>query len=199
MMQRCLGLTSAFVLIATSFFAGCSSAETPSTGTGGSTTGSGGATASGGASVAQGGSVTGSGGTTGTGTGGSTSTAGTCTNPPDNPDPACKSISSNMACSPTGTMCPDKLCGIADTGIRSCSCTDGLWKCVPCSFECSPFKNPPATVPACAGQTKGATCQASERGNVCSESATRICACWEDDEGALIWDCDSRPSSWPAP
>jgi hypothetical protein len=168
---------------------GTGTAGTGGTGTSTGGTGSAGTTSTGGTGTAG---DTGAGGTTAgtTGTGGGT--AGTGGN-----DPACKGISTGMACTPEGTNCPVLMCGLADSGSRSCNCAT-TWSCTSCDFTNSPFKDKPANITTCTG-TEADKIPCTELNAVCEGAAGgEVCACFTDDEGAQIWDCDKAPTSWAA-
>jgi hypothetical protein len=184
--------------------AGCSSANTPDdedatagkggTGalpSGGSTGTSGTSTTSAGTGNATAGetSSTGGSGTAGTGTG----TAGSGT--AGAPNAACKGIKSNMACTPEGTDCPGLACGLADSGKRSCKCAT-TWMCAACDFTGTQFEKKPTDLTKCTG-VEADKIKCTEMGKVCEGApGGEVCACWTDDEGSLIWDCDKPPTSW---
>jgi hypothetical protein len=108
-----------------------------------------------------------------------------------NTDPLCKSIKSNMACANEGIMCPDLACGLADTGRRTCNCATN-WSCTSCDFTNSPFATMPAMTTTCSAEADGVACTTS--GAVCTGAAnSEVCACYPDDEGSLVWDCDKPP------
>jgi len=200
MMKRST-LAGAFVLLAQLSVLGCASSPTGDEGTagtgatGGSSTGATGATG-GSSGSGTGGSASGSGGTgtAGTGTGDCAAT-GTWEAPPVAP-PECTGIKTNMACPTEGTHCEPLVCGLADSGRRTCDCTGLIWMCSACDFSNSPFKDRLDCTPQCTGaEVDKASC--TVQGAVC-DGATggEACACWPDDEGELIWDCDKPPSSW---
>jgi hypothetical protein len=142
--------------------------------------------------------------TPGTATGGTaagtagTATGGTGTGGTGVADPACKGIKTNMACMPEGTDCPALTCGLADTGTRACKCAT-TWMCSACDYSASPFKDKPADLAACSGiEADKVTCTEADKGKVCSSAGGEVCACWTDDEGSLIWDCDKPPTTWAA-
>ncbi|HVY29986.1 MAG TPA: hypothetical protein VHB79_25690 [Polyangiaceae bacterium] len=225
MIKVCAGIVSVgFVFL--SGAVGCSSASTPDDGSGGTTsaagtktntntagttvvpsggtgsaTGGTGSTTAGTASTTAGtdsgtaGTAATTGGTS-SGTGGTASTTGG-TGAGGN-SPACKGIKTGMACMPEGTDCPALTCGLADTGTRACKCMS-TWMCGSCDFSASPFKDKPADITKCTGvEADKVTC--TEKGKVCDGAAGgEVCACWTDDEGALIWDCDKPPTTWAAP
>jgi hypothetical protein len=198
--------------------AGCSSANTPDEGNGGTTgaptagtspgtagttvipnggTGTGTAgTGTGTAGTATGtaGTATGTAGTSAGGTGSGTAGTGTGTG---GANPACKGIKSNMACTPEGTECLNLACGLADSGVRSCKCATN-WTCAMCDFTNSPFATKPADITTCTNQADKLDCTGM-MGKVCEGAAGgEVCACAPDDEGSLIWDCDKPPSTWAA-
>lgn len=168
-----------------------------SSGTGG-TSSTAGTTATGGSSSTAGTPAGGTGsGTAGTAAGG-TGTAGTGAGTGGTGNLACKGIKTNMACAPEGTDCPNLACGLADSGVRSCKCAT-TWMCAACDYSASPFKDKPADLAACSGiEADKVTCTEAEKGKVCSSSGGEVCACWTDDEGSLIWDCDKPPTTWAA-
>ncbi len=195
---------------------GCSSADPPSPGVGGTTSASGTASAAGAAVIPTGGTgtagATGAAGTPaaagtsagGTGTAGTgagtagTGTAGTGTAGTGGgvDDPACKGIKTSMACTPEGTACPTLPCGLADSGSRSCNCAT-TWMCTACDYSASPFKDKPDPLAACSGiEADKVSCMEADKGKVCSSAGGEVCACWTNDKGALAWDCDKPPTSW---
>lgn len=200
MMKRST-LAGAFVLLAQLSVLGCASSPTGDEGTagtgatGGSATGATGGSSGSGTS-GTGGSTSGSGGTGTAGTGsGECAATGTWVAPPIAP-PECQGIKTGEACPTEGTHCEPLVCGLADTGRRTCDCTGLIWTCTPCDFAESPFKDRLACTPTCTGaEVDKAGC--TVQGAVC-DGATggEACACWPDDEGDLIWDCDKPPSSW---
>jgi hypothetical protein len=187
MIERRMGLLGALLVLAQAgTFWGCSSSSDSTPATGGSTS-------------------TSTGGSTTTGTGGTTSSTGGTTSSTGGGSAACamqtlptvaaecKGIKTMAACTTSGTTCADGLCGIADTGRRDCSC-NGTWTCELCNYDTSPFKCPPAGgLPACTTEADKAPCTTAC--SVC-DKGSEICACYWDDEGALIWDCDGKPSTW---
>ncbi len=197
------GIASVGVLVLGSISA-CSSADTPD-GSGGT------ASSSSGTSSAAGTTATPSGGTGNASAGSTSSTAGMTTTPTAGTastsggtgggvvDPACKGIKTGVACTAEGVDCQNLACGLADSGVRSCKC-QSTWMCASCDYSASPFKDKPATVPACAGiEADKVTCTEADKGKVCTSASGEICACWTDDEGSLIWDCDKAPTTWAAP
>lgn len=195
---------------------GCSSADPP-TGSGGTTSVGATSSTAGTGVVPTGGTPAGTAGTAaagtsaaGTGTGGSgtagsgtagTGTAGTGTGGTGGTgvaDPACKGIKTGVACTPEGTACPGLACGLADSGTRSCNCAT-TWMCLPCDYATSPFKDKPAEVPVCSGiEADNVPCTEADKQKVCSSAGGEVCACWTDNKGALIWDCDKPPTTWGA-
>jgi hypothetical protein len=226
MIKVCAGIASVgFVFL--SGAVGCSSANTPDDGSGGggtsststagsktttntagttvvpsggtgSATGGTGSTTAGTASTTAG-TDSGTAGTASTTGGTSSGTAGTGSGGTGATNPAaCKGIKTGMACMPEGTDCPTLTCGLADSGTRACKCMS-TWMCGSCDFSASPFKDKPADIAKCTGvEADKVTC--TEKGKVCDGAAGgEVCACWTDDEGALIWDCDKPPTTWAAP
>lgn len=204
MIERCAKFAGALLVLTQAvWFAGCSSSDPPpSTNTATSTatatnTVTNTATTTTTATVTSTATTT----TTATSTATSTSTGGTATctdgwTEPYNVDAECKGIKANTACLVMGKACPNLLCGIADSGRRKCDCdaATGMWKCEPCNYEKSGFKTKPADIQPCTAGRKDKDVCTTEC-TVCSLSA-EYCACAKDDEGALIWDCDSPPTSW---
>jgi hypothetical protein len=185
----------------------CSSANTPDDdeegGTGNSTAGTNSSSGSGvipmGGNTSNGGSGSDA-GTSSTPTAGTnaTPTAGTGTGGAPPSAVACKGIKTGMACMPEGQACPDLACGLADSGTRACSC-EATWMCSSCDFTNSPFKDKPADITTCTNQADKLDCTGME-GAVCEGAAGgEVCACYLDDEGAPIWDCDKAPTTWAAP
>jgi hypothetical protein len=182
--------------------AGCSSADTPegsggkpatSAGSPSSSSGTTGVIPMGGTGSTAGAPTT-TAGTESSTAGMSTSTAGTT----GTGNPQCKSIKTGVACTAEGVDCPGLACGLADTGTRSCKCA-GTWMCSPCDFTGTQFEKKPADVPACSGiEADKVTCMEADKGKVCTSAVGEVCACWTDDEGSLIWDCDKAPTTWAA-
>jgi hypothetical protein len=168
---------------------GCSSAETPSDGTSGGSGGAGGSGASGGAGGSTGGSATG-----GTGTGGSSSgTGGGATT-----DPNCKGISTGAACANMGLHCEPLVCGLGDSGSRTCDC-NGTWSCTACNWDNTPYAwamAKPADITTCTGtEQDGASCPTLDA--TCEGAPNNeACVCYLDDEDSQIWDCDKPPGTW---
>jgi hypothetical protein len=185
----------------------CSSANTPDDeeegGTGNSTAGTNSSSGSGvipmGGNTSNGGSGSSDAGTSSTPTAGTnaTPTAGTGSGGAPPSAVACKGIKTGMACMPEGQACPDLACGLADSGTRACSC-ETTWMCSSCDFTNSPFKDKPADITTCTNQADKLDCTGME-GAVCEGAAGgEVCACYLDDEGAPIWDCDKAPTTWAA-
>jgi hypothetical protein len=199
--MRGTNFATILVVLAQAWAYGCSSAETPAGddtatgGTGGATGGTGGSTGgTGGSTGGTGGSTGGTGGSTG-GTGGSTGGTGAVV------PPECKGIKTGMACTPEGQACPNLVCGLGDSGTRSCNCATN-WSCTPCDWTNSQFawaKSKPADIQPCTGTEADevacprldATCEGAGGG-------TEACVCFLDDEGMQIWDCDKPPGTWAA-
>lgn len=129
----------------------------------------------------------------GTGVGGSV-TAGVGGTGGVNVNPECKGIANNAPCTTDGLMCPNLVCGLADSGRRTCNCATN-WSCTTCDYTNSPFRDRPAMIPMCpAGIGDEVTC--TQLNTVCGPVASEYCACYENPLDGLIWDCDSPPSSW---
>jgi len=204
-MQRAWTLVGGLVILAAAAgLPGCSSADTPEDGgddgTGGATGGSagsatGGTAPTGGTAGSDMGGTAGSdtGGTAGD-TGGTTTTGGSGGGGGVNTDPECKGIKSNMSCPIEGKMCPNLVCGLADSGTRECNCATN-WTCTSCDYTNSWVRDRPADIPACPAEaTDEAPCL--ENMTVCGPVGSEYCACYTDATDGLIWDCDSPPSSW---
>ena len=186
--------------------AGCSSASTPDDGGDGGTSSSTAGTSSttaGTTSVVPTAGTSSDGGsssTAGTSSAGtSSSTAGTATGGTGSTPvgTACKSIKTGMACMPEGQDCPDLKCGLADSGVRSCLCQT-TWMCASCDFSASPFKDKPADITTCTNQADKLDCTGMEGATCEGAAGGEVCACWPDDEGSLIWDCDKAPTTGAA-
>ena len=111
-----------------------------------------------------------------------------------NVDPECKGIKSNMVCLPEGKLCENLLCGIADSGRRACACAT-YWSCTTCDYTNSPFRDPPARIPACPPDVADEVACAQEN-TVCGPVGIEYCACYADATDGLIWDCDDPPTTW---
>lgn len=199
-MRRANFATILLVFTQAALFYGCSSAETPG-GDDSATGGTGGAGATGGAGGATGGTTggTGTGGATG-GTGGATGgaggTGGGTTVPPE-----CKGISTGKACTPEGQACPNLICGLGDSGTRTCNCATN-WMCTPCNWDNTPYEwaraKPAGIMPCTGSEADGVSCGTLDA--TCEGAAAgEACVCFIDDEGAQIWDCDKPPGTWAAP
>lgn len=191
--------------------AGCSSANTPDDGEGGTGSGTtaGTTSTSGSTSIVAGmtsstggssaGMTSATAGTTSSTAGTTSSTAGTGsgTGGTSGVPLECKGTKSGMACTAEGVDCQGLACGIADSGVRACKCM-GTWMCAACDFTNSPFKTKPDPIGTCTNEadklecaTEGMACEGAPGGEVC--------VCFRDDEGSLIWDCDKAPPTWAAP
>jgi hypothetical protein len=113
---------------------------------------------------------------------------------PPNTHPECLGIKSNAACLPEGKSCPNLVCGLADTGRRSCNCAT-VWTCSACDYTNSPFRDAPCDLPACSPEVADVV-PCAELHTVCSAVGGEVCACYLDPVDGLIWDCDRPPSSW---
>jgi hypothetical protein len=186
-MVKRFSIAGAFVLLAHLGVAGCSGSDDPPPDETGGSAGTG----------ATGGSAGSSGGSSGSA--GTSNTEGCVITGEATPAPAppagCSGIGTGDACVTEGQHCEPLACGIADSGRRMCDCTGGVWVCPLCDFTGTPF----ATKPACLDTT---ACTGAEvdkvpcttQGSICRGS--EVCVCWPDDEGSMIWDCDSPPSTW---
>ncbi len=186
----------------------CSSANTPDEeNEGGTSSSTAGTNSSSGSGVIPMGGTTSTGGSSSSDAGtSSTPTAGTSSTPAAGTGSggsapvgaaACKGIKTGMACMPEGQACPDLACGLADSGVRACSC-EATWMCSACDFTNSPFKDKPADITTCTNQADKLDCTGME-GTVCEGApGGEVCACYLDDEAMPIWDCDKAPTSWAA-
>lgn len=111
-----------------------------------------------------------------------------------NTDPYCKGIRNNSPCMPEGKLCEGLLCGLADSGVRACTCATN-WTCTTCDYTNSPFRDPPAMIPPCPSGV-GDEVSCTETNTVCGPVGSEYCACYADPNDGLIWDCDSPPTSW---
>ena len=131
--------------------------------------------------------------TGGTGVGGSV-TAGVGGTGGVNTNPECKGISNNQPCVTEGLQCANLICGLADSGRRTCNCATN-WSCTACDYTSSPFRDRPAIIPACpAGIGDEVTC--TQENSVCGPVGSEYCACYQNPADGLIWDCDNPPSTW---
>lgn len=102
-------------------------------------------------------------------------------------------------CPMEGAVCAGLPCGVSDVGRRQCTCTGGFWSCQPCMYpsgtDCPIIAKPTSPLPACtAAMLEDTACTAS-RGERCMQGS-QVCICWPDDEGEVLWNCDTPPSSW---
>lgn len=187
---------------ATAAAVGAGGADAAAVGAGGAATsaavGAGGAVTAGGASTAGGAtSAGGTGGATGSGAGGALS--------------MCTGIGSDETC-PMAGSCENLLCGIADTGTRTCVCDPNHMECDPGNsppcWECSScawgtdapawVQSPPAEIVMCeATAVDDAPCPTESAVCLSVNNPEEFCACWlRDTADMLIWDCDDAPSHW---
>jgi len=111
-------------------------------------------------------------------------------------NPMCLGIRRGMPCLEEGYSCEGLRCGLADEGNRTCACAGGVWECTSCDFTGSLIEFPPAYVSVCTSQSDQLYCDT--QWELCSGApGGEVCICYVDDEGALVWDCDSPPASWP--
>jgi hypothetical protein len=111
-------------------------------------------------------------------------------------DDQCSGISNGSSCNVEGT-CSPRVCGLADTGTRDCACSGGVWDCTSCAWT-QPYPSvaepPTSPLPACTGvEADNEPC--SSRGARCDDG-DEVCACWLEDAGQLVWDCDDPPPFW---
>jgi hypothetical protein len=112
-----------------------------------------------------------------------------------NSDPECKGIRNGMACAFEGKHCAGLICGLADSGRRTCDCAT-TWACTTCDYTNSPFRDRPAMIPPCPADAADEAFCTQEK-FVCGPVApAEYCACYSDPTDGLIWDCDNAPSSW---
>jgi hypothetical protein len=69
------------------------------------------------------------------------------------------------------------------------------WSCMPCDYTNSPFRDRPAEILACPTDV-GDEVACTAAGTVCGPVGSEYCACYQDAQDGLIWDCDSPPSTW---
>jgi len=108
---------------------------------------------------------------------------------------SCVGIKSGSPCAPDGAQCPNMICGLADTGRRTCNCMT-TWSCTSCNFGSGRFATQPPGIAICgAGTADEVAC--SDASLVCGPQAgSEYCACYLDPADGLIWDCDAPPSTW---
>jgi hypothetical protein len=95
-----------------------------------------------------------------------------------------------MACPTNDLLCECLWCGLSDIGVRDCECAAGVWSCTVCEYP--PWFQPPPQVPECRTEADKVPC--TTQGSLCAyTNIAELCMCWPDDEGALVWDCDSPP------
>ncbi len=198
MIERCAKFAGALLIGSQALWAfACSSAEDPIvTASGGNTqTGAGGATA-----------ASGSTGTSGSVGAGGSAPAGECVATWPNPiNTACGSVKNLGACTTAGQVCGDLVCGIGDSGRRSCTCTAALtWDCPAgqCDFSQSQFKDKTTlTKSQCAGtEIDKAACGTSGGSPIplcgmCEGLPSgEICVCvWDSSKSKQYLDCDKPP------
>jgi len=143
----------------------------------------------------------GTGGTPDPGAGGSGNVGGTvpvggsgpCAAPPI--DPSCRGIATGNACVNAGLHCESLLCGLADSGRRTCDCR-ATWACSACDFTGSVYAERPGSISECTGFEQDRVACAV-LGAVClGAAAGEACACYLDDECNQVWDCDKPPPGW---
>lgn len=178
---------------------GGSNSGTPTAGTGGSAPSTAGTSAGGSAGAEAGGAGGSAGATPTAGTGGSAGGSG---------NPACPvKIDSQVMCTQV-ISCPDAYCGVFQMGSKDCDCAaaSGAFTCSSCDYtgRTEEIVLPPAAVlPACSAddmtlEKSTPTCTKGDRCKSLTPDKVRFCACWENPtDGALKWDCDSQPASWP--
>jgi hypothetical protein len=129
------------------------------------------------------------GGSTSASAGSSGDEPGTCAGQAPPTSNACRGVKTAASCQVQGQVCPCLRCGLADMGRRTCVC-DTTWNCSYCEF---PRGWPlPSDLPMCTTQADKLPC--SELGQVCQGApGGEACACYADDDGSLIWDCDKPP------
>jgi len=154
--------------------------------------------ATGGNASSAGGSVGGSsssGGFSAGGTqGGSPASGGSepvsCSGPPKPIALECRGIKTASFCQAEGAECSCLACGLADMGLRRCRCFMQIWSCSACQFP--PDFRVPDDAPICNGQADKLPC--NQLGQMCQGApGGEVCACYPDDEGVLLWDCDKAP------
>jgi hypothetical protein len=171
----------------------------PTGGSGGSAPGTAGASTGGSAGASAGGTSD---------SGGAPSTAGTGGSAGGTGNPACPvKIDSQVMCTQV-ISCPGAYCGVFQMGKKDCDCAaaSGAFTCTSCDYtgRTEEIVLPPAAVlPACSAddttlEKNTPTCTKGDRCKSLTVDKNRFCACWENPtDGALKWDCDSQPASWP--
>jgi hypothetical protein len=104
-------------------------------------------------------------------------------------------IGNGDACSTPGT-CSGRVCGLADTGTRDCTCTT-TWDCTSCAWPepiAEVAQQPTSELPACATDVAD-NVACTTKGDRCTQG-DEVCACWLEDSNGFIWDCDKPPSFW---
>lgn len=120
-------------------------------------------------------------------------------------DEQCQGISNGAECTTEGTCAP-RSCGLADTGLRTCTCGAGdaectattCWDCSSCSWT-EPYPEvavPPETPLAACASDVADEVACTTRGDRCMQG-DEVCACWLEEDSGPIWDCDKPPSFWP--
>jgi hypothetical protein len=175
-----------------------SNSGAPTAGSGGSAPSSAGTSAGGSAGAEAGGAA---------GSAGAPPTAGT-SGSAGGGNPACPvKIDSQVMCTQI-ISCPDAYCGVFQMGSKDCDCAaaSGAFTCSSCDYtgRTEEIVLPPAAVlPACSAddmtlEKSTPTCTKGDRCKSLTVDKNRFCACWENPtDGALKWDCDSQPASWP--
>ena len=108
-------------------------------------------------------------------------------------NPNCRSI--GVTCI-DGTICEPLVCGIADSGVRSCWCTTPDWECTPCDFSNGSFRDPPDVIEACPAEAMDEV-PCTDELTVCGPVENgEYCACWLNPSDGLSWDCDDAPPHW---
>jgi hypothetical protein len=200
MKQRAWTLVGFVILAAAAGLPGCSSADEPEDNgeeTGGSA-GSGAGTPSSGGSAgtpASGGSAgtPASGGSAGTPASGGS--AGTAAGGTAGANAMCTGVRSNMPCPMDGLVCENLVCGLADSGRRTCNCATN-WACMSCDYTGAWTEMMPATIEPCpAGVADEVACTTDM--TICGPQTNgEYCACWMSPSDGQSWDCDSPPSTW---
>jgi len=116
---------------------------------------------------------------------------------PDDSPPACLGIRPDMPCALEGVTCGSLICGLADTGSRSCTCATE-WTCDECDYTQSPFRAPPPTLFACPPEVMDDV-PCSEAQIACGPLPNgEVCVCfWEPTcASGLSWDCGPPPPGW---
>jgi hypothetical protein len=92
-------------------------------------------------------------------------------------------------------VCP-LICGIADSGRRTCTCMANDWTCTDCDFSNGASAEPPSVIEECPPDVVDELPCTNEL-SVCGPTDIgEYCACWQSPSDGLSWDCDDPPPHW---